>query len=91
VAAGSLKGYSSRANRRLLCVRGIAHTIPEKADHRRRHGSAGGCPPGFDPDRYARRNGIERGFGQLKQWRGLATATTSTPATTPARSLSPHF
>jgi len=57
-------------------VRGIGHTIPEKADqaaHRRRRGSAGGRPLGFDSDRYARRNGIERGFGQLKQWRGLAT------------------
>src|SRR5215212_962514 len=70
------KGYSSRANRRLLRDRGIAHTIPEKTDqaaHRRRRGSAGGRPPGFDPDRYARRNTIERGFCRLKQWRGLAT------------------
>ncbi len=70
------KGYSSRANRRLLRVRGIGHTIPEKTDqaiHRRRRGSAGGRPPGFHADRYARRNGIERSFGQLKQWRGIAT------------------
>jgi transposase len=70
------KGYSSRGNRRLLRERGIAHTIPEKADqadYRRRRGSAGGRPPGFDPDRYARRNTIERGFCQLKHWRGLAT------------------
>ncbi len=36
-------------------------------------GSAGGRPPGFDPTRYARRDGIERGFCQLKHWRGLAT------------------
>ena len=70
------KGYSSKANRRLLRERGIAHTIPEKADqaaHRRRRGSAGGRPPGFDPTRYARRNTVERGFCQLKHWRGLAT------------------
>ena len=70
------KGYSSRANRRLLRARGIGHTIPEKTDqaaHRCRRGSAGGRPPDFDPDRYARRNTIERGFCQLKQWRGLAT------------------
>jgi transposase len=70
------KGYSSRANRRLLRERGIGHTIPEKADqaaHRRRRGSGGGRPPGFDPDRYALRNTVERGFGQLKHWRGLAT------------------
>jgi transposase len=70
------KGYSSRANRTLLRTRGIAHTIPEKTDqaaHRRRRGSAGGRPPGFDRDRYARRNSIERGFCRLKHWRGLAT------------------
>ncbi|MEX5720345.1 transposase [Geodermatophilus maliterrae] len=87
------KGYSSRANRRLLRARGIGHTIPEKADqaaHRQRRGSAGGRPPGFDPGRYARRNGIERGFCQLKHWRGWPLGMTSTPATTPARSPSPH-
>src|SRR3954453_1339217 len=70
------KGYSSRANRRLLRDRGIGHTIPEKNDqaaNRRRRGSAGGRPPCFDADRYARRNTVERGFCQLKQWRGLAT------------------
>ena len=70
------KGYSSKANRALLRSRGIAHTIPERADqaaNRRRKGSAGGRPPSFHADRYARRNGIERGFCQLKHWRGLAT------------------
>jgi transposase len=70
------KGYSSRANRRLLRTLGIGHTIPEKADqaaHRRRRGSTGGRPPGFDKARYARRNSVERGFCQLKHWRGLAT------------------
>ena len=70
------KGYSSRANRGLLRARGIGHTIPEKADqaaHRRRRGSTGGRPPGFDKGRYARRNSVERGFCQLKHWRGLAT------------------
>ncbi len=70
------KGYSSRGNRGLLRARRIGHTIPEKADqaaHRRRRGSAGGRPPGFDRDRYARRSSVERGFCRLKQWRGLAT------------------
>jgi transposase len=70
------KAYSARANRTLLRTRGIAHTIPEKTDqaaYRRRKGSAGGRPPGFDRDRYTRRNSIERGFCQLKHWRGLAT------------------
>lgn len=70
------KGYSSRANRELLRRRGIAHTIPEPADqagHRRRRGRRGGRPVGFDKVRYRRRNVVERGFCQLKQWRGLAT------------------
>jgi transposase len=70
------KGYSSRANRTLLRRRGISHTIAQPADqaaNRRRKGSAGGRPVGFDPARYARRNVVERGFCQLKQWRGLST------------------
>jgi transposase len=33
----------------------------------------GGRPVGFDTGRYARRNVLERGFCQVKQWRGLAT------------------
>ena len=70
------KGYSSRANRGLLRRRGIAHTIPEPADqqaNRRRRGSKGGRPAGFDRARYKHRNVVERGFCQLKHWRGLAT------------------
>jgi transposase len=70
------KGYSSRANRTLLRRRGIAHTIAQPGDqaaNRRRKGSAGGRPVGFDKARYARRNVVERGFCQVKQWRGLAT------------------
>jgi transposase len=70
------KGYSSRANRGLLRRRGIAHTIPEPRDqqaNRARRGSAGGRPVGFDSGRYRRRNIVERGFCQLKHWRGLAT------------------
>jgi transposase len=70
------KGYSSRANRSLLRRRKIAHTIPEPADqqaNRRRRGSAGGRPVRFDANRYRRRNTVERGFCQLKHWRGLAT------------------
>jgi transposase len=70
------KGYSSRANRELLRRRGIPHTIPEPRDqqgHRARRGSRGGRPVGFDKQRYTRRNVVERGFNQLKNWRGLAT------------------
>ncbi|MFD9663078.1 transposase, partial [Rhodococcus sp. NPDC059968] len=36
-------------------------------------GSDGGRPPAFDKDRYRERNTVERGFGRLKQWRGIAT------------------
>ena len=70
------KGYSSKANRQLLRHRGIAHTIPERSDqlaNRRRRGSAGGRPCGFDRRVYRRRNVVERCFNKLKQWRGIAT------------------
>jgi transposase len=70
------KGYSSRANREVLRRRNISHTIPEPSDqqaNRARRGSAGGRPVGFDKTRYKRRNVVERGFCQLKHWRGLAT------------------
>lgn len=70
------KGYSSRANRRLLAGRGIKTTIPEKDDqlgHRRRRGSKGGRPYAFDPEIYRRRNVVERGFNRFKHWRGLAS------------------
>lgn len=49
---------------------------PEPDDqkrHRDRRGSRGGRPPGFDASRYKRRNVVERGFNDTKQWRGLAT------------------
>ncbi len=70
------KGYSSREIRSYLRRRGIAHTIRERADQkagRRRRGSRGGRPPGFNRDRYKRRNVVERCFNRLKQFRGLAT------------------
>ncbi len=46
------KAYGSRANRAYLRRRGIACTIPQKADqirHRKNKGRAGGRPPAFDP------------------------------------------
>ena len=52
------------------------HTIPERSDqreYRAGRGSKGGRPPSFDPACYAQRNTIERGFGRLKQWRGIAS------------------
>ncbi|GHF12280.1 IS5 family transposase [Streptomyces spiralis] len=56
--------------------RGIRHTIPEKSDSqaaRLRKGSRGGRPPGFDEDRYKKRNTVERAINRLKQSRAVAT------------------
>ncbi|MFI6917585.1 transposase [Streptosporangium sp. NPDC050284] len=49
---------------------------PEKTDqraNRKKKGSAGGRPVDFDPERYRRRNTVERCFQKIKTWRGLAT------------------
>ncbi|MGW2492861.1 IS5 family transposase [Streptomyces sp. NPDC001606] len=70
------KGYSSKAIRAWLRRRGIAHTIPERADqvrNRARRGSRGGRPPAFDSEVYKHRNVVERCFNRLKQWQGIAT------------------
>ena len=70
------KAYSARGHRAELRRRGITAVIPEPADqagHRRRRGSAGGRPVGYDRTAYRRRNVIERAFNQLKSWRGIAT------------------
>lgn len=63
-------GYSSKAIRTWLRRRGIAHTIPERADHVRNlawRGSRGGRPPTFGQQIYKRRNVVERCFNRLKQ------------------------
>ncbi|MBT2385011.1 IS5 family transposase [Streptomyces sp. ISL-11] len=70
------KAYSSRRNRRYLRRRQIRHVIPERRDqraHRRRRGSAGGRPTGFNRDQYARRNEVERTMNALKGFRAVAT------------------
>lgn len=70
------KGYSNRRTRRYLRRRGIRHVIPEKADqaaNRARRGSAGGRPPGFDKDRYKKRNTVERAINKLRAFRAVAT------------------
>ncbi len=70
------KAYSSKANRAALRARGIVAVTPQPKDqiaNRARKGSRGGRRPAFDPDRYKRRNQVERGFGRRKQWRGLVT------------------
>ncbi|MCZ0992209.1 IS5 family transposase [Streptomyces noursei] len=69
------RAYSSRRNRRYLRRRQIKHTIPEPRNqqaNRRRQGSAGGRPTGFDRERYARRNEVERLIGKLKINRAVA-------------------
>ncbi|WP_439794851.1 IS5 family transposase [Streptomyces agglomeratus] len=63
------KAYSNRPCREYLRRRGIRHTIPEKADSqaaRLRKGSRGGRPPGFDEERYKKRNTVERAINRLK-------------------------
>lgn len=70
------KAYASKAVRRYLRERKVTATIPEKKDviaARKRKGSKGGRPPAFDTQSYQGRNVVERFFGNLKQWRGLAT------------------
>ncbi|MFC4121438.1 IS5/IS1182 family transposase, partial [Nonomuraea zeae] len=41
--------------------------------HRRRRGSAGGRPTGFDAERYKGRNVVERAINRLKSFRAVAT------------------
>lgn len=54
----------------------VKHVIPQRSDQiaqRRRKGTKGGQPPGFDVEAYKQRNTVERSFNRIKQWRGLAT------------------
>ncbi|WP_374115318.1 IS5 family transposase [Streptomyces sp. G2] len=70
------RAYSNSPVREYLRQRGIRHTIPEKTDSqaaRRRKGTRGGRPPGFDEDRYKKRNTVERAINRLKQSRAVAT------------------
>lgn len=67
------KGYSYPTCRRLLRGRGIAHTIPQRSDQRRRRAARPGRKPGFDKEVYRGRNVVERCINRLKQWRAIAT------------------
>ncbi|WUD72272.1 IS5 family transposase [Streptomyces sp. NBC_00510] len=70
------KAYSNHPCREYLRRRGIRHTIPEKTDSRAaclRKGSRGGRPPGFDEERYKKRNTVERAINKLKNHRAVAT------------------
>ncbi len=69
VAVLADKAHSARGHRAELRRRDITAVIPEPSDqagHRRRRGSAGGRPVGYDRTTYRRRNVIARAFNQLK-------------------------
>ncbi|MFD9653452.1 transposase [Streptomyces mirabilis] len=72
----SISQCRSKAIRTWLRERGIAHTMPLRADqirNRLRRGRHGGRPLGFNETVYRRRNVVERCFNRLKQWRGITT------------------
>ena len=70
------KAYSHNSTRDALRRRGIRAVIPQRSDQiawRAARGSKGGRRPDFDPAAYRGRNVVERAFGRLKGWRGIAT------------------
>ena len=70
------RAYATGVIRTELRRRRITAVIPAKSDQiaaRKRRGSKGGRPHGFDAEAYKGRNVVERSFNKAKQWRGLAT------------------
>jgi transposase len=70
------KAYSHPSTRTALRRRRIRTVIPQRSDqvaHRAARSSRGGRAPAFDRETYKGRNVVERAFGRLKQWRGIAT------------------
>jgi transposase len=68
------KAYSNGPCREYLRRRGIRHSIPEKTDSQAaRLRSRGGRPPGFDEERYKKRNTVERSINRLENARAVAT------------------
>ncbi|MEU8975596.1 IS5 family transposase [Streptomyces monashensis] len=70
------QAHSSRGSRAYLRRRGIACTIPEKADqhrHRHKHGRRSRRPPAYDPQIQRRRNAVERCFNRPKGFHSIAT------------------
>ena len=83
------KGYSSRANRRLLRARGIGHTIPEKTDqatHRRRRAPPAAAHPASTPTATSAATASNAASASSNSGGDWLPATTSTPATTRAPS-----
>ena len=70
------RAYSHLSTRKELRRRLIGHTIAQRSDlqaQRKAKGSRGGRPPGFHAEDYKLRDAVERGYGRLKHWRGIAT------------------
>ncbi|MFF4694020.1 IS5 family transposase [Streptomyces sp. NPDC001307] len=68
------KGYSNRRTRSYLRRRSIQYVILEKADQAAQAWRRGrSAAPGFDRERYKKRNTVERAINRLKNFRAVAT------------------